>query len=251
MTFHEQSEHPDPAIESPLQQPVDVGSEAPKHRRTGLMVGISAVAVVAIGGGVYALAASGDSSKPAAQVAPLAPGTTANSGSPTSASATASPAATAGSMKIPSSAGTLTLMTDSVGDRVTSELRQAQSALPASALFGAYEKTGSSTYFANLILLEITDGDATSYETAYTSEGPSGALWEINGNGGVTDVKEETPAGPGGAMICGDIKYTQTPLRACMWIDATEYATAAFPATTPEAQAAAYSMALWKASEQR
>jgi hypothetical protein len=73
-------------------------------------------------------------------------------------------------------------------------LRQAQSSLPAGALFGAYEKTDSSTVFANLILLELTDGDATGYEDVYTSTDPNSALLQINGTNGVTDFTEETSA---------------------------------------------------------
>jgi hypothetical protein len=52
----------------------------------------------------------------------------------------------------------------------------------------------NTTYFANLILLELTDGDATGYEDVYTSTDPNSALLQINGTNGVTDFTEETSA---------------------------------------------------------
>ncbi|MBR7838383.1 hypothetical protein KDL01_34255 [Actinospica durhamensis] len=157
-------------------------------------------------------------------------------------------------MTIPSAAGGLTLMNNSVGNQVKSELSQADSSQAGleSALFGAYSKSASSGYFANLTLVELSDASASGYESLYTSMGANSALLNIDGTGGPTGITQETPANSGGAISCGEETESDggsQTLHVCTWIDATEYGLAVFPSTVSYAQADQYSVALWKASE--
>jgi len=75
------------------------------------------------------------------------------------------------------------------------------------------------------------------------------ALLNIDESDGPTNTTKETPANPGGAMICGDAVGGKTTLHVCTWIDATEYGLTVFPKSVSYAQADRYSLALWKASE--
>ncbi len=60
-------------------------------------------------------------------------------------------------MSVPASAGGLTEMTGSSADAVTSAMKKADASNStlSGAEFGAYEKTGSSTYFGDLTLVPL------------------------------------------------------------------------------------------------
>ena len=223
------------------------------------------VAALAVAGGVYAATSGGGNSGSgnAAAGAGVAAGATATQGAAATsapaggdASASASPVASTAkplAMIIPTAAGGLALLNNSVGDQVKSALSQADSSQPGleSALFGAYSLSGSSSYFANLTLVELSDGSASGYESLYTSMGPISALLNIEGTNGPSNTTQETPANSGGAMLCGDSVSGKVTLHLCTWIDATEYGLAVFSSSVSFAQADRYSLALWKASEHR
>ena len=230
----------------------DEQAEAPKRKRTGLIEGVCGLVVVVVAGGVYALTSSGGSTSPGAQSvaaqsaspADLSTSAATSASASASVSASVSPSASDGlAMKMPTTAGNLTLMTNSEGNTVSQQLRQENASIPSSAIFGGYEKTGTSTYFGDLILLELSDGDADAYENLYTSSGAPSALGQIIGTT-MSGYTTQSP-GPNSAMACAAVNS----MHVCEWIDATEYGTAGFPASVPLDQAAAYATALWKASE--
>lgn len=122
------------------------------------------------------------------------------------------------------------------------------SAIYADALFGAYAKSGSTQYFSNLTLIPAAKSSELKgmLEATTTSSFISTVVEQV----GLTDTATETTSMPGGAIMCGIDESDDITLRMCMWADANEYGLGAYPEATSNAQAAAYSLALWKASEQ-
>jgi hypothetical protein len=234
----------------PWQQ-IPATPDPPRKSRTGLYIGAGVVVGLAAIGVAYA-ATSGGSNKPAAQSAPTTSASPSASSSPTD-SASAQPTQTGSggssvSVVVPDSAGGLTKMTGSSADAVTQAMAKADAGNSAlsGAKFAAYEKTGTSTYFGDFTLVPLSS--STELKDLESTEGASATLKAIV-EGGLSNTASEPAAVPNGAMACGLIKGSSLQLRACAWIDDSEYALTAFSGSISNAEAAQYSAALWQASE--
>lgn len=224
----------------------------PKKSRTGLIAGVAVVAVLAVAGGVYAATSGGSGDKkPAAQAAdtrsdsPAAETSPSPSDSPSDTSMAAAPV----TIVLPAKAKGLTQMTGSTGKAVTEAMKKADAGEPllADALFGAYEKAGSGSYFGDLTLVPLSD--STDLQTALNTSDAKTVIGEIADQAGLTDAAAESTSVSGGAITCG-LASSSITVRMCIWIDDDEYGLAAFPKSITDAQGAVYSNALWQASEQ-
>lgn len=227
----------------------------PNKPRTGLIVALSTVAVLGVAGIVFAVTSTGGTTKAASQAAPsqsaIPSSATVTEPSSPAASTDASSAADAGgSVVLPASAGGLKQLTGSAGQAVTNAMKKADESNPmlSGALFGAYSKSGSSEYYSDLTLVPLSS--ASSLQTALSASDADTVISTIAQSAGLTGAATETPAVSDGAMSCGIDKTADITLRMCMWIDNDEYGLAAYPDSISNSQAATYSNALWKASEQ-
>jgi hypothetical protein len=237
---------------------------APKKKRTGLIVGTSVGAVLAVAVAVSVILVSGTSSDsgtsadaaaktPAADPAPATGFTGAQASevaSPVAAAVgTPTPGSAAARVAVPASAGGLTQMTDSAGRQRAAAMKKADAGVPdlADADFAAYTKTGSSAYFGNLTLVQLNE--ATDLEESYLTDGAAATLTAAGTGAAVSDPDNVNVTMPGGAMTCGSISSGSVTLRGCFWVDAAEFGILAVPSSTSDAQAAAYAEAVWSASE--
>lgn len=205
----------------------------PRKPRTSLVVGLAAVAVLGVAGIVFAVTSTGGSSKVASPAA--------------SSSDTSAADAGGGAVHIPTSAGGLSQLTGRAGQVVTNTMKKLDSISPllSGALFGAYAKSGSSTYFSNLTLVPLSG--APSLKSALSHSDPATFIAGIAQSAGVDNPVPEPAAGSGSVMTCGFSDAENR--RMCLWIDNDEYGLAVYPRSVSNDQAAAYSDALWKASE--
>jgi hypothetical protein len=229
-----------------------VGISAPE-RRAGLIAGISIGATLVIG--LASGCSSSGNGTPAAATQSSLAATASGQSSPTAAapsgaSSTSAASADSGSVSIPRSAGGLTQLTGSAGAAVVAAMKQADSAnamLKSGAIFGAYAKSGSSTYFANLTLLPLSASPSFAQEAQ--AAGSTTVLAAIVQQQKLTDLKVETPAVSGAALTCGRLSSAAITLRMCEWVDGQEYGLATFPDTVSDDQGATYAEGLWRASE--
>ena len=150
---------------------------------------------------------------------------------------------------MPASAGGLTQMTGSEGQARTAAMKKADSSVPdlADAEFAAYSKAGSSAYFSNLTLVQLSD--ATDLETVYQAAGAAATLTAAGTDTALSDPENVDVTVAGGAMTCGLVSSSGITLRACYWVDASEFGVLATPSSTSDTAAAAYAEAVWSASE--
>lgn len=219
----------------------------PKKSRTGLIVGGAVVVALALIGGVF-VATSGGNNQPAALDTPPTDGASGKASSAPTASSGTSKTGT-GEVAVPTSADGLAQMTGADGKARTDAMKKADasSSVYADALFGAYSKSGSSQYFSNLTLIPVATSSELQDELDASTA--SAFIAAVVDQTGLTDVATETTPMSGGAIMCGIDETDQITLRMCMWIDSNEYGLGAYPESTSNSAAAAYSNALWKASE--
>ena len=231
----------------------------PKKSRTGLIVGGAVVVALGLIGGVYAATSGGGNKQPAALDNSASPPVSASAASSPSASASAEASASAtdtsgdstgsGDVVVPTSADGLKQMTGAAGQTVTDAMKKADSSssMYDGALFAAYEKSGSKQYFSNLTLVPVSS--SSELQVALDSASAKTFIAAVVDQSDLTDVTTETTSMTGGAITCGLDKTSDITLRMCMWADSTEYGLGAYPDSLSNSQAAAYSNALWKASE--
>ena len=161
----------------------------------------------------------------------------------------ATPPPGAAEVAVPASAGALSLMTGSAGRQVTSAIQKADEGVPdlTHAEFGAYSLAGSTANFGNLTLVPLDE--VRDFARMYQAMGAAASLAAM----APTNVGSDSVIGsvtmPGGAMTCGLASGDGNTLRACYWIDASEFGILALPPSTSVAQASACADAVWSASE--
>jgi hypothetical protein len=116
----------------------------------------------------------------------------------------------------------------------------------SNALVAAFEKSGSSSFFADLTLVQLSK--APDFENIYQGSSPAGALKTL-GASGFTDSETISTKIPGSAMACGLSTAGGVILRKCIWVDASEYGLFAAVKSLSNSQAAAYAEAIEAASE--
>ena len=164
-------------------------------------------------------------------------------------SPSASPSPTpAASVTIPSSAAGLTQMTNKVGQAGVSAMQKSATgnADLANAQFAAYEKSGSSTFFGNLTLVQLSK--APDMQRTYSTSGPTAMLATL-GVSALSSEQSVTPSVPGAAMACGRLTTGGNTLSMCVWVDPSEYGMFAGSKSLGDSQAEQYAEAIETASE--
>jgi hypothetical protein len=139
-------------------------------------------------------------------------------------------------------------MTNTTGKNVVKAMNKADasSADLANAQVAAYEKSGSSSFFADLTLVQLSK--APDFQTIYQSAGPDAALKSL-GASSFTDEQTVTTQVPGSAMACGLSTAGGVILRKCVWVDLSEYGLFAAVKTLSNADAVKFAEAIEAASE--
>lgn len=243
---------------------------APKKKHTKVIVGTTVVAVVVVAVAVSVALAGGKSSSgdsaaatattPAADLTPAATFTGAQAstvasliaaavGTPAASTPAATPSVAETHVAVPASAGGLTQITGSAGEKVTSAMENADASTPdlTDAEFAAYSKTGSSTYFGNLTLVQLAE-TPDLYEQ-YESNGADATLTAAGAGSALSEPVDVNVTTPGAAMYCGLVSSGSVTLRTCVWVDGLEFGTLALPSSTSDDQVSAYAEAVWHASE--
>lgn len=229
--------------------------EEPKPKRRGRFVaGVVVLIVIAGGGAAYKFLGASKSNG----VAGAPANSTANAGAAAGGGATGSASASgsasspqptaAASVTIPASAGGLTQMTNKVGQAGVSAMQKSASGSAdlANAQFASYEKTGSSTFFGNLTLAQLSK--APDIQKTYTLTGAAATLKAL-GATSLTDEQSITPGIAGSAMACGEFSTGGNTLSLCIWVDPSEFGLFAGPKALTDAQAEQYAEAIETASE--
>lgn len=232
----------------------------PKTQRQGAVKkrgrkGIGVIVALVIIGGAGAYVYSGNSSHNSAASGTSAGATTGSSsgagmagGSASVASPKSASPTPAAELTLPASIDGLTQMTNTTGKNVVQAMTKANSSSPdlASAQVAAYEKSGSSSFFADLTLVQLSK--APDFQTIYQSAGPDAALKSL-GASSFTDMQIISTKIPGSAMACGLSSAGGVILRKCIWMDLSEYGLFAAVKTVGNSDAAAFAQAIEAASE--
>lgn len=120
-------------------------------------------------------------------------------------------------------------------------------AAAADALFGAYEKSGSSAYFATLALVPLSQ-NPTVNEVAQM-DGPQAAIATVFQASMFSDVSMETPPNESSAISCALATRKTGTERECAWMDSQIFAVVYLPASLSDDEAAIYTEALWEAAD--
>jgi len=152
---------------------------------------------------------------------------------------------------VPANAGGLTLMSGPEANAVVDPMKKADSASPllSSAMFGAYEKTGTSQFFGDLTLVSLSD--TPTLASAISSEGAQQVLDQNMQGSGLSDIQPETAGVSGGALSCGVETADHITMRACTWADSQSFGMLAAPLAAASAQQdATYAAAVEAAADQ-
>jgi hypothetical protein len=220
-----------------------------RRRRT---VGIVAALAIAGVGAVYLY--SGSSSDNAASGTPAGATMTNGAGEgaagavgASAASKSPSPTAVA-NIILPTTVDGLVQMTNTTGKNVVTAMKKANSGSAdlANAQVAAFEKSGSSSFLADLTLVQLSK--APDFQTVYQGAGPDAALKSL-GASSFSDSETVTTKIPGSAMACGLSTAGGVILRKCIWVDASEYGLFAGVKTLSNGDASAFAEAIEAASE--
>jgi hypothetical protein len=257
-TYAERLESPEPAARRERDGGgAQVPGKGPKPKKKSRRLVAVVVILVLVGGVAAAYKVLGGSKSDDTEGAAAASGSTKANGAVAggaaavsgSASAAASPSPTpAASVTLPSTAGGLTQMTNKVGQAGVSAMEKAAKGNVdlVNAQFAEYEKTGSSTFFGNLTLAQLTK--ASDIQKTYALTGATATLATL-GASSLTSEQTVTPDVPGAAMACGRFTTGGNTMSLCIWVDPSEFGLFAGPKALSDSQAEQYAEAMEAASE--
>jgi hypothetical protein len=214
----------------------------PARKRTGLVIGSTVSAIVAMATGIGVYAALGGSNSPTGSTSALAgtsnPTVLADSAaadataavSATDAATTGSADSAASTITLPSRADGLVLLTDSVGTKEASLVRAGLStggAFYAHAEVGAYGSRADGGYRLVLVEQPVTNMSA-DLQSEMGSTPPIDVVKQIATQASFSGTQVESSTDPAAAISCGTLDVKGVKVLTCLWDDLQSFGLAYF-----------------------